>query len=249
MLICYLLDELDTYEQDYSDALCPISQGADKSHLGEATLVAPLTTDEAWCMMQVHVRATYKAVQYACASWGFIFLSTAMANPLTHLLPPPITCNSPIPLNLHQPPPFLNDPNPIPSHPLLPMLHHPGISRDHRGRLVSVEFEQQTGQQPVNNPNPSHMAPTDLSQIIPPVQHGPDGWKQVVHDWEHPDPSRALEVALKDWQPSWYLGSQAASQPSSSLYAQRRLIATEIIDVYVLIMSNLNPHFAYKFSF
>ena len=46
------------------------------------------------------------------------------------------------------------------------------------------------------------MAPMDPSQIIPPVQHGPYEWKQVAHDWEHPDPSRALEVALKNWQPS-----------------------------------------------
>ena len=35
----------------------------------------------------------------------------------------------------------------------------------------------------------------------------PDGWKQVVWDWEDPDPGRALEVALKDWQSSWYSGS------------------------------------------
>ena len=93
------------------------------------------------------------------------------------------------------------------------------------------------------------MAPTDPSWIIPPVQRGPDGWKQVVRDLEHPNPSTALEVALKDWQPSWYSGSRAASQPSGSLYAQHRLIATEFIDVYVLIVSNLNPHFSYKFSF
>ena len=75
----------------------------------------------------------------------------------------------------------------------------------------------------------------------------PDGWKQVVWDWEDPDPGRALEVALKDWQSSWYSGSWAASQPSSSRYAQCRLIVTEFIDVYGLIYVTSGSTFCLQF--
>ena len=51
----------------------------DKSHLGEAALVAPLTANEARCMMHIHVAATYEAVQKACASWAssFVLVTTA----------------------------------------------------------------------------------------------------------------------------------------------------------------------------
>ena len=225
-MIHYLLDELHTYKEDYSDALCPIPRGADESHLGEATLVAPLTTDEARRMMQVQVAATYEAVQRAWASSHI-----PVADVDTRLQSTSLAFS--IPENLHQPPISSNtNVIPIPSHPPLPMLRDADISRDHRGHLVSkVGFESQTGQLHANNPNPLRMAPKDPSRIIPPVPRGPDGWKQVVRDWEYPDPHRALEFALKDWEPSWYSGSRAASLPSGSLYNQRRLIATEFIQM------------------
>ena len=222
-MICYLLDELYTYKESYSDALCPIPRGADESHLGEATLVAPLTADEARRMMHIHVAATYEAVQKACASWASSFVPVTTAN--THRRSTSIEYS--MPENPHQPPPFSNN---TPSYPP-PLLHDTSISRGRRGVHNSgVEFEMQTGQLPVNNTNPlPRMAPKDPSRIIPPVPCGPDGWKQVVRDWEHPDPSRALKFTLKDWEPSWFSGSRAASLPSGSLYSQRRLITTEFI--------------------
>ncbi|KIK79780.1 hypothetical protein PAXRUDRAFT_833918 [Paxillus rubicundulus Ve08.2h10] len=45
-LIRYLLDELYTYETDYSDALAPVARGANESLVGEATLVQPMSTEE-----------------------------------------------------------------------------------------------------------------------------------------------------------------------------------------------------------
>ncbi|EDQ99683.1 uncharacterized protein LACBIDRAFT_316218 [Laccaria bicolor S238N-H82] len=35
-LIRYLLDELYTYEEDHSDALCPVDYETNMSHMGEA---------------------------------------------------------------------------------------------------------------------------------------------------------------------------------------------------------------------
>ena len=114
-----------------------------------------------------------------------------------------------------------------------------------------VKFEMQTGQLPVNSTNPLLcMAPKDPSRIIPPILHGPNGWKQVVWDWEHPDPSRVLKFALKDWEPSWFSGSRATSLPSGSLYSQRRLITTEFIQKWVIEPSiNIFVHnFPFRFD-
>ena len=45
-LMRYLLDELHTYEHDYSDVLCPLPQDGWDSLLGEHALVAPALTEE-----------------------------------------------------------------------------------------------------------------------------------------------------------------------------------------------------------
>ena len=47
--MCYLLDKLHCYENDYSDALALTSQEADALFAGEAALVRPAST-EALCM-------------------------------------------------------------------------------------------------------------------------------------------------------------------------------------------------------
>ncbi|KAH0840287.1 hypothetical protein J3R83DRAFT_1295 [Lanmaoa asiatica] len=55
-LIRYLLDELHTYETDYSDTLAPVPHNADNSSLmGEATLIQPVTTKE---LRSVHTSVT-----------------------------------------------------------------------------------------------------------------------------------------------------------------------------------------------
>jgi hypothetical protein len=45
-LIRYLLDELHSYEEDHSDALCPVQREAEGSLLGEHVLVQPVSTQE-----------------------------------------------------------------------------------------------------------------------------------------------------------------------------------------------------------
>jgi hypothetical protein len=45
-LVRYLLDELHAYETDYSDALAPISRGADASLASEHALASPTSTEE-----------------------------------------------------------------------------------------------------------------------------------------------------------------------------------------------------------
>ncbi|KAG1770565.1 hypothetical protein EV702DRAFT_977982 [Suillus placidus] len=54
-LICYLLDELHTYETDYSDALAPFSREAESSLVGEQALMRPASTKE---LRMVHASVT-----------------------------------------------------------------------------------------------------------------------------------------------------------------------------------------------
>ncbi|KAG1879967.1 hypothetical protein F4604DRAFT_1679111 [Suillus subluteus] len=55
-LVRYLLNELHAYETDYSDALAPISRGADVSLAGEHALARPVSTEEL-CMVHASVAA------------------------------------------------------------------------------------------------------------------------------------------------------------------------------------------------
>ncbi|RXW22496.1 hypothetical protein EST38_g3351 [Candolleomyces aberdarensis] len=45
-LIRYLLDELSNYEEDHRDALCPVDEAANKSHLGEDRALRPFTAED-----------------------------------------------------------------------------------------------------------------------------------------------------------------------------------------------------------
>jgi len=57
----YLLDELHSYEEDFSDALAPTSREASASFAGEAALVRPATT-EAVRMLTADVAALRKDI-------------------------------------------------------------------------------------------------------------------------------------------------------------------------------------------
>jgi hypothetical protein len=72
------------------------------------------------------------------------------------------------------------------------------------------------------------------SRIIHKVPDGADGWKQIVRDSEYPDPSRSLTKPLRDWPVGWYSRSHCASTTLGSLRNQRKIIASEFIDVYVM---------------
>jgi hypothetical protein len=53
-------------------------------------------------------------------------------------------------------------------------------------------------------------------------------WKQIISDWERPDPSRGLHTALKDWDPEWITGDNRTT--FGMKYHHRKLIALEYID-------------------
>jgi len=63
----YLLDELHSYEEDFSDALAPTSREASASFAGEAALVRPAST-EAVRMLTADVAALRKDIVNMSAS-------------------------------------------------------------------------------------------------------------------------------------------------------------------------------------
>ncbi|KAJ3858891.1 hypothetical protein EV359DRAFT_16645, partial [Lentinula novae-zelandiae] len=56
---------------------------------------------------------------------------------------------------------------------------------------------------------------------------GPEGWKQIIHDWEHADPNRHHHYALRDWKTEWAKATKLASN-----YNKCKLIATEFIEEF-----------------
>ena len=53
-------------------------------------------------------------------------------------------------------------------------------------------------------------------------------WEQIVEDWDYPDPSRSLFVAMKNWDSSFF-----QSKAEEVKFGQRQVIALEFINVSV----------------
>lgn len=62
-----MLDELQTYENDFSDALCPIQRDAETSLLGEHNSIAP-ASNEAVLMMHNSLSSDIRALQSGMAT-------------------------------------------------------------------------------------------------------------------------------------------------------------------------------------
>jgi hypothetical protein len=77
--------------------------------------------------------------------------------------------------------------------------------------------------------------PVEPSAVVPDIscRLGAKAWKQVVHDWEYPDPSRKHFTALKDWKHEWH-----ATSRQSQLWGQRRTIALEFILEYIALFQS-----------
>jgi hypothetical protein len=54
------LDELHTYEEDHSNALCPIDEERSGSHMGENIEIQPMTTAEMRQYFNEHYKTTHQ---------------------------------------------------------------------------------------------------------------------------------------------------------------------------------------------
>ncbi|THU79935.1 hypothetical protein K435DRAFT_874921 [Dendrothele bispora CBS 962.96] len=176
-LIRYLLDELHTYEEDHSNALCPTekqeegtsdhSDHSDSSSLIQS--VIKLTSTQQWSSQ------SNDFISYPSASYPHPVANYYSPNPILYPIVPqhPTTSFQPV-----------IPPTPI-SVPLGPAV------------AVYSQIAASTSM--------SFLSSASNIPIIPPISRscGSEAWKIAVKDWQYADPSRGLTQALKDWPKEW----------------------------------------------
>lgn len=83
-LMRYLIDSLQRYETDQSDALCPMQTEADQSFMGDHVLICPVTTDELRLFSSAMLSMVTKAVKPSLTtpdSDCVIFPTTCLPSP------------------------------------------------------------------------------------------------------------------------------------------------------------------------
>ncbi|KAF9060392.1 hypothetical protein BDP27DRAFT_1430155 [Rhodocollybia butyracea] len=243
-LIWYLLDELNTYKEDHSDALAPLDHRASESHAGEAAEMSPLSTSEGRALFNLVDQSikTQFSVAFPCLalggapqSFGFnsqLFIPSSL--PVPHQ-------QSPMNIRTSQ----LLRPKLIILHPLRNSSAQSSLFSTHFGSFNTPGFASKTSPTSyTTGPSKatySQLATTGplksgsillpglahLPVVIPKISPDPDAWKQVVLDWDKTDPTCDHHYALKDWKPEW-----AKETRLSTHYGQRRMIALEFIDFF-----------------
>ncbi|KAG2123793.1 hypothetical protein DEU56DRAFT_917280 [Suillus clintonianus] len=251
-LVRYLLDELHAYENDYSDALAPISRGANASLAGEQALMRPASIEE---LRMVHSSVTTDVnnlrndigsvhnslrtltnvmVQAACTTATALQLQGDSSRRFTIISDSQAeSCAS----ESHTPrptPPYT--PSREGGH--LTATHHPSPRAvTSQSSILASQRPAATKTTPPSKNTTSQSLPT-AGLVIPrvPVTR-PNGttspksksWKEIVEHWLVGDPDRGLRTPLKDWPKEWY---QGANRRFASKYHQRATIALEFINEY-----------------
>ncbi|KAJ7435010.1 hypothetical protein B0H11DRAFT_1937995 [Mycena galericulata] len=241
-LIKYLLDELGTYEDDYSGMLLPNQPNLDQTFLGEGSSFAAATTGQLTLLHQslsADVRAVFGAVN------GLV-QSLANNNEIHNNFPGALVTSHPLSAtpvsqtsNPHQmlhrnsllqtnafpratthaiTPILLNQPiqnNPLVPHgpPSLPLSHN----------VVQVRT--------ANVLSTPHLVVPDIPVRLPDGtrSHPRDSWRYVVDHWLCGDPAHGLHTPLKDWPDEWLQGANKKFQMKRF---GRMVIATEFITLH-----------------
>ncbi|KAG1836898.1 hypothetical protein F4604DRAFT_1602155 [Suillus subluteus] len=229
-LVRYLLDELHAYETNYSDALAPISRGADVSLAGEHALARPASTEE---LRMVHASVaadvnclrndissvnnslrslTNVVVQAACTT------ATALQHPDSSRFSvvSDLSCTE-TPSPPYAPPPLI--------------LSRPVASKITTSHSTHVKASSPSARITSRQlPTPGLVIPR-VPVLCPNGTTNPKtkSWKDIVTHWLVGDPDQGLTTPLKDWPREWY---QGANRQFASKYHQRATIALEFINQY-----------------
>ncbi|KAG1807767.1 hypothetical protein EV424DRAFT_1329376 [Suillus variegatus] len=237
-LIRYLLDELHTYETDYSDALAPFSREAESSLAGEQALMRPASTEE---LRMVHasvtadvnrLRVDISAVNDSLRSLTSMVQATSSCLKAAGHLPP---------TQLKEDPRFTllsASSAESPRHVRPPATHsHPlsSVRRSHGHAHIT----------PTTRPLPSAAAHTASTQQLPsnglviprlPLVRSKglktpkaESWRDIITHWLVGDPDRGLKTPLKDWPQEWY---QGPNRKLAMQYQNRAIVAREFINHY-----------------
>ncbi|KAG1832589.1 hypothetical protein DFJ58DRAFT_671092 [Suillus subalutaceus] len=220
-LVRYLLDELHTYETDYSDALAPISRGADASLAGEYALARPASTEE---LRMVHASVTTDVNSLRNEIGSVNNSLRSLTKCASHTPTPSYTPSGPV-VGAHAAAPQLPPARPVINQiPTPPSIYTAALPQQQLPATLSIRVTSQKlptaglviPRVPVSRPNGT----TSLKSR---------SWKEIVEHWLVGDPDRGLVTPLKDWPKEWY---QGANRRFASKYHQRATIALEFINEY-----------------
>ncbi|KAJ7447440.1 hypothetical protein FB451DRAFT_1536093 [Mycena latifolia] len=228
-LIKYILDELNTYEDDYSGMLLPVQDDTDATFLGEGSSLAPATTEHISLLhrslstdirtVSADIRTVSGAVDKLCLAMAGVQYSHA---PAFH--PPNLSV-------LHQ----SQSAPPVAAfsltRPLIPITLT--ANRSHPLPFVNTS-NTPSSPPPRGRPLPNkHLAVPDVPIRLPDGSrsHKRDSWRIIVRHWTEGDPAHGLTTPLRDWPKEWLTG--ANRQFFAAKHQQRRVIATEYLTKHV----------------
>ncbi|KAG1718424.1 uncharacterized protein EDB91DRAFT_1066652 [Suillus paluster] len=209
-LVRYLLDELHAYETDYSDALAPISRGADASLAGEHALARPASTEELR-MVHASVSADVNSLRNDMRSLTSVVAQAACTT--RHMCESRTAGFTQARRQQHSP-----YHRAIHPHLVTTTLHH-AAHQHHSG----FKYPETPNTWPCDPSGPSLSRPNGTTS----PKH--NSWKEIVEHWLVGDRDRGLTTPLKDWPRHWY---QGANRRFASKYHQRATIALEFINQY-----------------
>ncbi|KAG8927220.1 hypothetical protein FRC01_007813 [Tulasnella sp. 417] len=251
-LIRYLLDDLSTYENDYSDALSPRKREPKKSLASEHLALQPVSQQDfqsANDQMFELLRATTEKVDVVLSLIHGRNIPTVLFIPspsvssdgiaaTAHRSPADSTADVPnttdIPLKATQGPVltpvadarYLQNSQIPPSNALLIPRPPPPSSQV----LLRVASTSQSSEHPSTLHATADPSAPDHAGNYPRIPNLPrrgamPQWRRAVLDWLEGDPARNLDLPLKDWPGEWY----AKGTGQDMLYFMRKTIAEAFI--------------------
>lgn len=227
-MLKYLVDEVQAYEEDHSDALRPRPRGTNESLFGERQELQPVS-----CSQHEHSVALINSQLNLVLDALRLLSNTAQPVTLDFTRP-----NFPLTARWHG---TLAQPTAGSSmsvtHPVAALNHPPasllGVGQTALPATPAV-LPAASGAVSANPPLTATVVHTAAGARIPALI-AIDGhhWRCVVKDWEEADPARGLEVALKLWSEDWTSrsgGGTGYGSSLASLYCQRKKIAVEFIE-------------------
>ncbi|KAJ7761353.1 hypothetical protein B0H16DRAFT_1312284 [Mycena metata] len=220
-LIKYLLDELGTYEDDYSGMLLPNQPNSDRSLLGEGSSLTAATTGQLNLMHQA-LSADIRTVSGALTNLVEVFSKATVHTGMIYFCSMSAS-------NVHQ---DLSLPQ---THPIIPieiptntsdLASHPSSS------YIVPSFSTASAITPTQTAQPPYLVVPDIPITLPDGSRSPsrDSWKYAVLHWLEGDVAHGLHTPLKDWPKEWFTGP---NKRFAMKCHSRMVIAVEFITRYV----------------
>ncbi|KAF8175145.1 hypothetical protein BJ912DRAFT_858015 [Pholiota molesta] len=205
-LIRYLLNELHSYEESFSDALCPIQDDKEISLLGAHHSLEPATHEDLQIMHSTiagQMQCMHDELTHGIQALGSrLTASTAVPDPLQiTFIDASISFSIPS-SSIPPPPPSISFSTSTPANAKETALPAYNLV------IPDIPVKNSDGRRP----------------------HPRESWRWIVRHWTQGDSDRGLVHALKDWDPTWLQGTNKGM--FASKYGQRKMIALEFLDQY-----------------